>query len=321
MTFTDNSDVYTSLHEDGINQVIRHTMQKRPSLFHYGTENVVNSAALMRRFRQFSGLCARINYAPEVVLWDNPLMSVEDPFPVLGTDDLVALDYCFQVTNLDIDFSPDDPPADVGDQQFAARVVVCAGLACPEEEAFAQIRDELADLRAEWGDRLTDADFRTELGLPLIPSAEGLSCFCLGVTVIGSVSMRGPGADGTVVTEEDAETGLSIEIAGTPQLRVDDVTLFEPDGDRFTFPEGLTASMTCYLRSFVEFSLIPALEAALERIVIDLPTEGFLAFDLSGATLRISFPTSGAIPNNPAIEDDQLKVYTDVTLTSPGGSP
>ena len=38
MAFTDESDVFGSVHEDGINLVVRHLMRQRPSLFNYATK-------------------------------------------------------------------------------------------------------------------------------------------------------------------------------------------------------------------------------------------------------------------------------------------
>lgn len=313
MTYTEHSDVYSAVHEDGVNTVIKHLRQKRPSLFNYGTDRVVRSANLRKEFRasfvarRSRGLCAELEYADEVLEWENPLLTEVDPLPVLGTNGVVALDYCFQVADLSIDFSPDDPPADIGEQQFAASVVVCAGLACPTEQEFDRVRNEVIDLRREHGNALTDPDLREELGLPIVPQAESLECFCLGITVIGSVSATGPGV-----------SGPWLEIPNTPELRVDDI-IFETEEQELHMPSGLTGSITCYIRSFVEFSLLPWLSEALANLTPKLPADSLLALDLSGTRATASLPTSTDIPNNPALEDDQLKVYADLALTGPGG--
>ncbi|MDY7081324.1 MAG: hypothetical protein SXQ77_02700, partial [Halobacteria archaeon] len=212
MTFTDNSDVYSAVHEDGINTVIDHLQRKRPSLFHYGTERIIQSADIQTSFKPRLAaahfdrgvLCAEIDAADEVRRWDNPLMTRVDPLPVIGTeigppndtDQMVKLDYCFQVADLSIDFSPDEgiiveatsgegDAADIGEQQFAATVVVCGGLACPHEEEFDRIREEIIRIRRDYGNDI-DEEMRNELGLPIIPEPESLNCFCLRVTVVGS---------------------------------------------------------------------------------------------------------------------------------------
>ena len=44
MAFTNNSDVYGAIREDGINRGIDHLKHKRPSLLNYGTARVVAGA-------------------------------------------------------------------------------------------------------------------------------------------------------------------------------------------------------------------------------------------------------------------------------------
>jgi hypothetical protein len=37
MAFTDRSEIYGAVHEEGINFLLRHVMRQRPSLFTYAT--------------------------------------------------------------------------------------------------------------------------------------------------------------------------------------------------------------------------------------------------------------------------------------------
>lgn len=133
MALTDNCSVYAALHEDGVNRLVDHLMRKRPSLFNYGTERMVEAAHAAAEDRRVQPpICDRIEYAPEVRAprWDNPLVTEQDPFPVLGTDGLVGLDYCFQVVEFEVDFAPDTLDLGIETGQFAAHVEVCAGLGC-----------------------------------------------------------------------------------------------------------------------------------------------------------------------------------------------
>jgi len=57
MAFTSNSDLFISVNEAGINQIVRHVMLQRPSLFNYGTEAVMRDPDLR---------CAPIDAAPAV---------------------------------------------------------------------------------------------------------------------------------------------------------------------------------------------------------------------------------------------------------------
>src|SRR4030042_1356291 len=99
MPFTDKSDLYAALNEDGINNVATHIMRQRPSLFNYGTALVAAKPEL---------LCERIVATPDVINRGNPLITIEDPLPVLGTNGTVALNFCFQLTKARIDFHPGD---------------------------------------------------------------------------------------------------------------------------------------------------------------------------------------------------------------------
>ena len=94
MPFTDLSDLYCAVNEEGINRVIRHVMRKRPSLFNYGTQAVITNPALR---------CVPMDFAPEVLAYGNPLMTREDPLPILGTDGKFGLDFCAQLTEVAID--------------------------------------------------------------------------------------------------------------------------------------------------------------------------------------------------------------------------
>lgn len=317
MPFTDNSDVYSAVHEDGFNQVVRHVMRRRPSLFNYGTARLVDAAATGEK-RELGLLCSPVNYDPEVLKWtgepipadaDSPLMTEQNPIPVLGTDDLVAFDYCVQVVELAIDFAPGTFEDGLGDQQFAATVTVCAGLACPPDDEFDAITDRLGELREEYGDRLSEPDLREELGLPIVPDPEDVHCFCLQVTVVGSVERVERGAvSPRLVIEQSA------------RLVVDDIRIESTEGEGFSFPDGLERSIECYLHSFVQLGLLPALSAMLEEIVPKTLEMEFLLFDLEATRTTISLPVSGAIPNNPALEEDQLKMYVDVDLEVVGGA-
>jgi hypothetical protein len=291
-------------------------MRRRPSLFNYGTARLVDAAAT-REKRELGLLCSPVNHDPEVLKWtgepvpadaDSPLMTEQNPIPVLGTDDLVALDYCVQVVELVIDFEPGESE-DLGDQQFAATVTVCAGLACPSDDGFDAITDRLGELREEYGDRLAEPDLREELGLPIVPDPEDVHCFCLQVTVVGSVERveRGP-VSSLLVIEQSA------------RLVVDDIRIESTEGEGFSFPDGLERSIECYLHSFVQLGLLPALSAMLEEVVPKTLEMEFLIFDLEAIRTTISLPVSGAVPNNPVLEEDQLKTYVDVDLEVLGGA-
>lgn len=323
MALTDHSDIYSALHEDGMDRIVGHLMRKRPSLFNYGTERLVDAAAGGRVERR--SLCASVDYAPEVLKRvgqpipadaDSPLMTEQDPLPVLGTDDLVALDYCVQVTDMELDFPPEDVDGDgpvvsddgLGPQQFAASVVVCAGLACPDDDEFDGIADRLAELREAYDD-LDDPDRREALGLPIVPEPETVHCFCLRVAVVGSVELVDRGAVSPVLVIEQS-----------PHLAIDEIRIESFEDEKFSVPGGVAASIECYLRSFVQLGLLPTLSRTLEEVIPKTLEMEFVVFDLEAARATVSLPTSEAIPNNPALEDDEFRMYVDVDLEAVGSA-
>lgn len=72
--FTDYSDLYRPLRHGGINQLARHVMRQRPSLFNYATQSVAEQSEL---------LCRQIDSAPADLERKNQLVTIERPLPVL----------------------------------------------------------------------------------------------------------------------------------------------------------------------------------------------------------------------------------------------
>lgn len=126
VTFTQNSDIYVAVKDDGINRVINHLMLQRPSLFNYGSILPVTDPR---------PVCRDIPTVPQVVQANNPLITRMDPLPVIQTP--ITLDYIIQLNKGAIDLFPGsafslppelNPP--LKDQQFAVNLGVCAGLVC-----------------------------------------------------------------------------------------------------------------------------------------------------------------------------------------------
>ena len=102
-----------------------------------------------------------------------------------------------------------------------------------------------------------------------------------------------------------------VEYGGRPYL--------EPFLDGFEIvdikPEGLENSLECLLKLMMKLVVLPGLRILLERMPLNL-TKGATDFFSSPTNVTISAqPTSPTLPNNPAIEDDQLKVFVKVEVT------
>lgn len=290
MALTDNSDVYGSVHEDGIDDVVSHIRRKRPSLFNYASGWVADHPEDL--------LCEPIEVAGEVIARGNPLLTRMDPVPVLGTEGRFALDFCVQITELALDFAPrsvidfpGEADLDIEDQQFGLFVRVCAGLACPDDDDFTEAIEE-----ATRDEQERERD-------PIVPRPERVHCFCLDAYVTGGLDLRPPGASTPTVS-----------IAESPRFTVDDIAVVAAEMEEGRLPAGLRGSAECYLRFVVQTAVLPRVASAVERIVPMLV--GMMDELLSdvGATLAVTTPTSAAIPNNPAIEEDELRLFVDVNL-------
>ncbi len=318
MAFTDRSDLYGALDEEGINFVVRHVMQQRPSLFNYATQDVADNPEFW---------CERILYTQDVVNRANPIFTVEDPLPILGTDGRWGLDFCIQLTDAEVDFAPGNafqlPPEldPLPDQRFALHAKACAGLGCPDGEILDRLErltlydrlraDRSLEARATKartretyysGKLLTADDFQDEqrYNVDRQPNVDrpprkdeqpkpparplphrGLECFCLEIFVVGHFETQGAlGA-----------TWLRPRLDG---LELVDIK-----------PDGLEAALECYLTVVLRLGVLPKLMTLIGKSVLDLLGE------LPGIT--ITAPVGGAIPFNPAIEDDQLKVFVGVS--------
>lgn len=266
MPFTDRSDLYGAIHEEGINLTVQHIMRQRPSLFNYGTARVRDDP----EFR-----CQAIDTAKAVIDRGNPLITLEDPLPVVGTNGRYGLDFCVQFTRMELDFYPGNvitlPPElrpPLAEQRFALRGTACAGIACPANETIQRLVQQNQDPRR---------DERT-----IVIPAERLLCFCLDLTAVGSVQVVGP-------------RGAQRLQAGLDGIEIVDIQ-----------PAGLENSIECYISLLIQLVILPRINVALPKLVFDLLNLGKIVL--------FATPTSPALPNNPAIEADQLKVFINVEV-------
>ncbi len=277
MAFTNHCDVFGSLHEAGINRVVRHIMLQRPSLFNYGT----------RLFAQQPGLlCEKIEAHPEVEDRGNPILTVENPLPVPGTNGLYGFDFCVQIVKLEIDFHPGNvfalPPElnpPLQPQRLALRLTVCAAIVCPDDRGLEDIVKDL-ETRDRDDQRKDDEDGPR---LPPTPLPRGKpACFCIDVFGVAQVTFDGPSGSERVC----------IKLMG---LEIVDVR-----------PDGLETSLECFLATTLRLAVLPRTKIPLDFLTLELGKYGSLALTPT--------PISANVPHNPAIEDDQLAVRLDLTV-------
>jgi len=277
MALTDHCDVFGALHEDGINRLVEHVMRKRPSLFNYGTRFFV-----LRPER----LCHDIRPDPEVVRRGNPLLTEEDPLPIFGTDGTYGIDFCVQLAKLAIDFHPGSsiglPPElapPLGAQRLALTAEACAGIVCPDRAFAERIGDDLAG-RPPRDRGKDDRGQDTPRPPPRPLPGEKVECFCLELFALAHI-------------ERIVAAGQAFLVIRLDGLEIVDIK-----------PEGLENALECYIAAALRLAILPKLRLALDTLVFELG--GFLTLSV-GLT-----PISAAVPNNPAIEDDQLKVFVEL---------
>jgi hypothetical protein len=110
-----------------------------------------------------------------------------------------------------------------------------------------------------------------------------LECFCLVVFVVGHFERQFINGKESIVGKVDG-----IEIVDIK-------------------PDGLENSLECYMKTMINVLLREKLTIAVETLTMDFPL-----FGLATVTL---FPTPNPpVAHNPAIEDDQLKVFISMNV-------
>lgn len=274
MAFTDNCDLFGAVHEDGVNHVLRHIMRQRPSLFNYATADVAPHPQLW---------CAKVDHTADVTKYGNPFFTIMDPLPVFGADSPpVGLGFVAQLVQAQIDFHKGNTiqlPAELSpplpQQRFALHFRICASVECPSPELIDRI---------PVGDgRHPGATEGKQPPKPPIVFPGDMHCFCLDVYAIGHISRQ-------VVAGRDALVA-----------KVDDMDIVDIK------PDALEDNLICYLKTTVNVVLREKLTVALETLMVSFPL-----FAL--ATVSLSPTPDPPIPNNPAIEDDELKVFITMTV-------
>ncbi len=273
MAFTDQCDLYAAVHEDGINLVARHVMRQRPSWFNYATQYVSDHPQLA---------CKRVSHTIDVTHYNNPLFTVVDAIPILGADSPpVGLNFCAQLVKAEVDFYPGNVvslPAPLSpplqQQHLAMHVQICGGMDCPSE-FLGKFLPTPAQSPALF-------DRQQPPQKEVVPPTRELLCFCLDAFVVAHVAVENVGGKPCLVGIVDGVDVVGIE------------------------PKGLSANINCYLKTTFELLLREKLIFPISTMLFDIPL-------LNLATISAQLTTNPPIPNNPAIEEDQLKVF--ITLT------
>jgi hypothetical protein len=286
MALTDNCDLYAAVNEAGINLIARHIMRQRPSLVNYATAYIAQHPNLA---------CLAVDHTQDVTDYGNPLFHIQDPFPLLGVDaPPVALNYCAQLVDAKIDFYPGNVinlPAELSPplppQRFSLYARVCGGLDCPSAALVDQIDPWPPSQQPEQSNPAKDqgGDTAKESSVPpIVPPTRKLICFCLEAYLIGHVAIEPMFGQLMLVGHVDAVDIVDIK------------------------PDAFEDMINCYLRATIEMLL---------REKLTFPVTHTFLFDFSFLKLpqiTVELAPNPPIPNNPAIEDDQLKIFIDIKV-------
>jgi hypothetical protein len=295
MALTDHCDVFGSLDEKAFNNVVRDLQQQRPSLFNYGTISFVQNLELLCN-QEFLRTIDR-----DVALFGNPIVTERPLLSIPAYTGPFGLEYCFQLSELSIDFHPGNvhalpqeltPP--LKPQRFSLKARACAGLACPGIEilnkyapserpffpvVFGPDSPVQQPKRPKEDDKKDDPIVVATPTSPFPFDRKNVLCFCLDLFVILGIERGGPAN----------EPFISFRLEN---LEIVDVK-----------PAGLEDSVECYLKSVLILGILPKVKLALRALVFNI--KDFLTINPT--------PISAAVPFNPAVEDDQIKVFITVT--------
>jgi hypothetical protein len=218
----------------------------------------------------------KVELTKDVIKYGNPIFTVEPPFPILGADSpAVFIGFCAQATKLSIDFHPENKiglPPELNPPLKDQRFSL--GLrVCAGFVCPADREIQQIPVGGSNGQQPDPATHR-EQPPPVLLHGKPL-CFCLDVFVVGHFE-HSPG---------DFLLG-----------KIDGVEIVDIK------PDGLESSLECYIRTTLTVVLREKLTISYEALGLSFPL-----FDLATITL---FPTPNPpVPHNPAIEEDQLKIF------------
>lgn len=225
-------------------------------------------------------LCSPITPAhPVVVQRGNPLVGLGPDLPVAGTP--LLLEYSAQLAVAEVDVSPNDvvtlPPelSPLPDQRLTVHARICAGLGCPPDQIAA---GHLPVVAAQ-----THISAQTHIRdrKQYVPFRE-LECFCLDLfATLGVDFVTGPSGDQHL------------------QGRLEGIEIVD------LAPTGLEDAIECYATLAIRFGLLPQL-----AVPVMGHTEGVPGL----ATITVEPTLPPAVPNNPALDADELKLFLDIAV-------
>ena len=224
-------------------------------------------------------LCRPIVAHPRLAQHGNPLVTIIDPLPLPGTN--FAVNFAVQLVDVKVDIHPGNtvtlPPelAPLGDQRMAISLTVCAGLGCPPGDLVEQMIPPPPKPGEDPPPPPED---------PVVLPAERLQCICLSASAIGGLRFR----------EYWQQWYLEPFV---DQIEITDIS-----------PEALEGGLECLISTTLRLGFLPQLRILLEKMALDIT-------DDIAINVQPKPAVSPQIPNNPALEGDEVKAFIDVEVS------
>jgi hypothetical protein len=311
-------------------------MRQRPSLFNYGTILVKSNPSLLcSHIDAGPGVTELITLLPRVPLLPSDTTNIKE-LTDLGIDLSAAtnlgLDFAAQLTELQVDFHPGDvftlPPElnpPLQPQRMAFHGKLCAGLSCIPKNIRRWLPPVAVDLgnpgmirqsgrkldqRLKAYQNCDSIASNSPMSNPSIISAstildipskqingtrfpnfptfpifpiDKLECFCLELFGVGSSQFQGQAGNQKMLLNMDG-------------IELKDLT-----------PVGLENSIECYMEILLERVLLPQISDVVSELAFSLHEIPPLPDTPNLGSIQISAATT--VPHNPAIEDNQLKLF------------
>ncbi len=254
MALTEHCDVFACFHEDGFNRIINHIQLQRPSLFNYGTEDIIKNEKLR---------CQPIEAHSAVGQYNNPLITASPYLPIPGYSGPFGMSYIMQLTKLKIDFHPSNtivlpnelnPP--LKDQHLALSASFCVGMGCPDKRYI----DEITLKDQDKDDKREQRPVSPERGFPF----RKLNCFCLDILAVLHI--------------DRTHNYIELKLDG---LEIVDIK-----------PEGLENILECYIETIIRLSLLPKLRMSLNKLVFEI--ENYVTIQPTPISANVPFNPSVA---------------------------
>jgi hypothetical protein len=223
--------------------------------------------------------CHPVAHTIDVTNHGNPLFKIVNSLPILGADSPpVGLNFCTQLVSAEVDCYPGNIinlPSELNPPLPDQHLAFKVRLCAGLDCPAIELIDRIKPTPP------SDSARAQPPQPPIVPPTRHLLCFCLDVYVVAHVELE--------------------TIFGKPALvgKVDTVDIVDIK------PDDLEESLNCYLRTTFEVLLKEKLAISIDKLA--------LSFPVFGGAFSIAPTPNPPIPNNPAIEDNQIKEFISVS--------